>query len=207
MLLMAFFCIKVQAQQRVYLSVNPFAVLEPQAAYGIGIGYQFNQQFDIVNEISYLTKPTWTDEGDYTNVKGFRNITTFKFTTATNEWRGTRNFVAAEIRFKKIAYDDIADFTNTVTHAVIQDYAFKNKTTTFGVAGILGKQKDLLENGRLVLEFTAGIGLRYITVNRLNTPANSTIVAQEPGFGETPNYRNNTTSFYFPLALRLILKL
>lgn len=207
LLLLAFLGIEAKAQEGVYLSYNPFAILEPQAAYGIGIGYQFNPQFEMVNEPSVISKPLWTSEGNYTNIKGFRNITTFKFTTSSDEWLGTKNFIAAEIRFKKIIFDDMADFTNQATRIVTKDVAFINKTTSIGIAAILGKQKDLLENGRLVVEFTAGVGLRYIGIYRQNTPANSTIVAKEAGFGEIPNYRNNETSFYFPLALRLIMRL
>ncbi len=207
LLLVVFICTNVNAQKKLYFSVNPFGALEPQAAYGLAVGYAFNDQFDISTEYSLLTKPTWTDEGKYTNIKGFRSITTVKFTTSADEWKQTRNFVGAELRVRQFSYDDTQDFSNTATHTVINDYTFKNHTKTIGFAGLIGKQKDMCENGRIVLEVTAGIGLRYTTITRDNTPANSTIVPVETGFGEMPNYRNDQTSFYFPLAMRVIFKL
>ena len=205
-LLIACAALKVQSQG-LYLSVNPLGIMEPQAAYGLGVGYIFNDQIDVSTEFSKLSKPTWTDEGKYTNVKGFRSISTIKITTSTDDWKLTRNFIAAELRVKNISFDDMQDFTNTATHATIKDFWFKNHTKSIGIAGMFGKQKYLCESGKWILELTAGIGLKYITVTREHTPSNAVMVAKETGFGEMPNYRNDQTSFYFPLAARIIVKL
>jgi hypothetical protein len=195
------------AQSGLYLSVNPLAALEPQAAYGMAVGYAFNDQVDISTEYSRLTKPTWTDEGKYTNIKGFRSVTTMKLTTSTDEYKRVRNFVAAEVRVRQFSFDDMQDFTNNSTHAVTSNFTFKNNTKTIGLAALVGKQREIGYSGRFVMEFTAGIGVRHTTVNRENTPMNSTIVPVETGFGEMPNYRDQQTSVYFPLAIRVIMKL
>lgn len=195
------------AQSGLYLSVNPLAALEPQAAYGMAVGYAFNEQVDISTEYSRLTKPTWTDEGKYTNIKGFRSVTTMKFTTSTDEYKRIRNFVAAEVRVRQFSFDDMQDFTNNTTHTVINNFTFKNNTKTIGLAALVGKQREIGYSGRFIMEFTAGIGVRHTTVNRENTPMNSTIVPVETGFNEMPNYRDSQTSVYFPLAIRVIMKL
>lgn len=203
---LAFINVNAQSTKGIYLSVNPFAVLEPQAAYGMAVGYTFNENFDVSTEYSRLSKPNWGDAGSYINIKGFRSITTLKFTTSTDEWRRSRNFIAAEFRIRKFSFDDVQDFTDVASHNTIRDYWFKNNTTVKGLAVLAGKQKDMCENGKWVLEFTAGIGVKQTTVNRENTPANMTIVPVEAALGEIPNYRNEQTSVYFPLALRVIMK-
>lgn len=211
LIMLAIACMQVaamaQSQKGFYIAASPLAILEPQAAYGLAVGYTVNENFDVSTEYARLSKPTWTDEGQYVNLKGMRSITTFRFTTATDEWRRTKNFVAAELRYKKFSFDDTQDFTNTTTHATLKDYQFRNTTQIYGLAAIIGKQRDLCESGKLVLEVSAGIGLRYTKVNRDNTPANSYIVPVDTGLGEMPNYRNDQTSLYFPLSLKLIVRL
>jgi|GEM_PF-5590221 len=206
-IVLVFTAFKAQSQQGLYLSLNPLSALEPQAAYGLAVGYAFNEQIDVSTEYSRLTKPSWTDEGKFTNVKGFRSVTTMKFTTSTNEWKRTRSFVAAELRVRQFSYDDTQDYTNMATHATISDYTTKNNTKVIGLAALIGKQKEIGYSGKWVMEFTAGVGVRHTTVNRSNTPENAVIVPVEAGFGEMPNYKNEQTSLYFPLAIRVIMRL
>ena len=77
----------------------------------------------------------------------------------------------------------------------------------FRLIAIIGKQFDLGYMSNWALEFTAGVGLRNKNVQRDNTPANSAIVPKDLGFGETPNYLDNHTSFYFPIGVRVMVRL
>ena len=199
----------VIAQQKkgLYLSVNPLGVLEPQAAYGAGIGYRFNEYFELSTEYAQLKPSTWMGEGKYTNIEGYRAVTTAKITISTNEWKKSKTFIGIEGRVRNYSFDDVANFTNKSTQLTIKDHNFKNKTSVFGVAGLIGKQYDLGEDSRWAIEFTAGLGLRFKNINREGTPENSFIVPTEMGFAETPNYVDKYTSVYFPVGIRLMVRL
>jgi len=207
-LLIVFVCTKPNAQSRtgVYFIFNPLATLELQAAYSAGIGYQFNSQFDISSEYSFISKPLWTAEGKYANVKGWRNIVTARFTIDEDEWRQSKVFAAVEFRTKKLTYDDQADFTDA-SNNVIKDYTYRNKTFTTGIAGLIGKQVSLNESGTLMVEMTAGIGARNQSVTKENIPLNTSIVPKAAGFMEIPNTVNSAISAYFPMGVRLIVRL
>lgn len=204
-----FLCTSVNAQQKqgLYLSLNPLGVLEVQASYGAGIGYRFNEQWEISTEYGQLKPSLWMGEGKYTNIEGFRSVTAIKYSIYINEYTKSKTFVGAEFRYKQFSYDDVADFTNKTTGITTKDYNYKNTTSVKGFAGLIGKQWDLGESSRWALELVAGIGLRFKNINRNNTPANSFIVPKDTGFGETPNYKNNTTSIYFPVGIRLMVRL
>ncbi|MBX2931037.1 MAG: DUF3575 domain-containing protein [Chitinophagaceae bacterium] len=209
LLLVIVLCTSVNAQQKngLYFTVNPLGILEIQAAYGAGIGYRFNEQWEASTEYAQLKPSVWMGEGKYTNIQGFKTTSTIKYTLHINEYTNSRTFVGAEFRYKQFSYDDVADFTNLTTGKTMKEYNFKNTTRVKGFAGIIGKQWDLGENSRWALELTAGIGLRFKNIQRDNTPENSFIVATDTGFGETPNYKDNHTSVYFPIGLRVMIRL
>jgi hypothetical protein len=202
-------CTAINAQQKsgAYLSVNPLGILEVQAAYGAGIGYRFNEQWEISSEYSQLKPSTWMGEGKYTNIEGFRSVTAIKYTINVNEFSKSKTFIGAEFRYKKFSYDDVADFTNKTTGVTTKEYNYKNNTTTKGFAAIVGKQWDLGENSKWALELTAGIGLRFKNIVREGAPENSYVVPTNTGFAETPNYKDNTTGVYFPIGLRVMFRL
>jgi hypothetical protein len=202
-------CSAANAQQKkgLYLSVNPFAILEPQAAYGAGVGYRINELVEISTEYAQIQPSAIMGEGNYTNIQGFRSVTQFKYSLSVNEYTKSKTFIGAEFRLRKYSFDDQASFTNKATGATIKDYNFKNTTTVKGFAGIIGKQWDFGEDSRWALELTAGIGLRFKNIQRDGTPDNTFIVPKTMGFGETPNYVDNYTSVYFPIGLRVMVRL
>ena len=196
-----------QQKTGLYLSVNPLAILEPQAAYGAGVGYRFNDYLEISTEYATLSSNNMFDAYRFNGVEGFRSVTQIKYTISVNEEKYNKVFVGAEVRYKNYTYMDMANFTNTQTGVVTKDYQYKNTTTVKGFAAIIGKQFDLGYMSNWALEFTAGVGLRNKNVQRDNTPANSAIVPKDLGFGETPNYLDNHTSFYFPIGVRVMVRL
>lgn len=198
---------QVNAQQTsgLYLSVNPLCMFESQATFGVGLGY-FNEKFEICSEIGQLNPPLWGSD-KFLQIQGFRSVTRFKYFFAIDEMKQSKTFFGAEFRYKNFAYDDIADFTSLSTGAVIKDYVFRNTTTVKAYAGIIGKQFEMSETGRWVIEFTAGLGLRMKHVQRDNTPKNSVIVPVKLGFAETPNYIDDITKIHVPLGIRIMVKL
>lgn len=202
-------CTSINAQQKngLYFSVNPLAILEVQASYGGAVGYRFNENWEVSAEYSQLKPSLWMGEGKYTNIQGFKTTYAVKYSIDINEYTKSRTFVGAEFRYKQFSYDDVADFTDMASGKTIKDYNFKNNTSVKGFAGLIGKQWDLGENSRWALELTAGIGLRFKNIQRDNIPANTFIVPKDAGFGETPNYKDNQTSVYFPIGLRIMVRL
>jgi hypothetical protein len=172
----------------------------------MGVGFEFNNAFAVSTEYSYLTKPTWTDEGRYTNIKGFRLVTTAKVTTNINEDNGNISFVAVEFRARKYTYLDQQDFTNATTKTTIKDYNYTNHTTVLGVAGMIGKQIHI-GYGNWYFEWNIGLGIRNKSVSREGTPANSYVVPKQAGFLEMPNYMDHYMMAYVPAGIRIILKL
>lgn len=209
LLLVSIITSATNAQQKsgFYISANPLAILEPQAAYGAGIGYRFNEYLELSAEYSTLSSSNLLVGYRFNGVEGFRSVAQLKYTISINEEKYNKVFVGAEARVKSYSYMDVASFTNTQTGAVTKDYQYKNNTTVKGFAAIIGKQLDLGYLSNWCIEFTAGVGLRTKTIQRENTPANSAIVPKDTGFGETPNYLDNHTSFYFPIGVRVMFRL
>lgn len=206
MLGLMFFC-RVGAQQTsgLYLSLNPLCLAESQAVYGVGLGY-FNPRWEICSEIGQLNPPMWGSDR-YVQIQGFRTVSRFKYFFNVDEMKQSKTFFGAEFRSKNYAFDDIADFVSRTTGATIKDYVFRNTTTVKAYAALFGKQFEMGEMGRWVIEFTAGLGVRMKHQERDNTPPNSYIVPVKLGFGETPNYADNYTSVHVPLGIRIMVKL
>jgi hypothetical protein len=191
----------------VYLSINPLAILEPQATYGLGVGYRFDQNMEIFTEYSTLKPGLFTGEGKFTNIKGYRSITQFKYTISINEVTKSKTFIGSEYRLRKYTYDDQANFTDESTGVLIKEFNFINNTTAHGFGGFIGKQWDLGEESRWCLEAFIGLGIRYKIINRIQIPSNSFIVPVTPGFAETPNYVDNHTTLYVPGGIRVMFRL
>lgn len=198
---------KVTAQQTsgLYLSVNPFSIVESQSTYGAGLGY-FNEKFEICTEIGQLNPPLWGSD-KFVQIQGYRSVTRFKYFFVINDLKQSKTFVGAEFRYKNFAYDDIADFVNNATGITLKDYVFRNNTQVKAYAALIGKQFDMCESGRWVIEFSLGVGIRTKHIQRENTPPNTYIVPVKMGFGETPNYVDNYTSVHVPIGIRIFVKL
>ncbi|MBP9213273.1 MAG: DUF3575 domain-containing protein [Chitinophagaceae bacterium] len=196
-----------QPKSGLYLSVNPLAVLEPQSALGAGVGFRFNDYLEISTEYATLGSSKMFDAYRFNGVTGFRSVTQLKYTIGMNEDKYSKTFVGAEARYKTYTYTDVASFTNKQSGSVTKDCAYKNTTSVKGFAGIIGKQFDLGYLSNWSLEFSAGVGVRFTDIQRNGTPENSNIVPKDIGFGEIPNYVDHYTAFYFPIAVRVMVRL
>ena len=155
----------------------------------------------------FLRSNNMFDGYRFNGVNGFRTVTQLKYTISRNEEKYNKVFIGGEVRYKTFNYTDIANFTNLQTGMVTKDYAYKNTTTVKGLAAIIGKQFDFGYLSNWAIEFTAGVGLRVKNIQRENIPENSAIVPKDIGFGETPNYADNHTSLYFPIGVRVMVRL
>lgn len=206
-ILLANLAANAQFKSGVYLTVNPLGVLEPQTSIGGGIAFRLNDDIEISGEYSSLSSSLFLNDYRFTDVVGSRSIVRVKYTISKNEEQYSRVFIGAEARFKSFTHADVASFTNLQTGVVSKDVAHKNTVTVKGYGAIIGKQFDLGYLSNWSIEFTAGIGLRFKNTHRTDVPNNSYIVPKDIGFGETPNYLNNHTSFYFPVGVRVMLRL
>lgn len=196
-----------QQKPGLYLSVNPLSVLEPQAAYGMGVGFRINEDWEISTEYALIKPNILLGEGKYTNLNGSRSVTQLKYTVSVNEYTQSKFFIGLEYRNKNYSFTDVADFTLKNTGATLKEVQHTNNTQVNGYGFIIGKQYDLGVDSKWAIEFLAGVGVRVKTINREGVPENSYIVAKDLGFGETPNYLNNYKALYFPVGIRLMVRL
>lgn len=181
------------------LTFNPFGLLEPPAAFGIGAGYRLNTNTEIWSETSLIRSgimPT------YGSVNGIRQIVQVKRFTDRNP----NVFFAFELRYKSFSYRDTNDFANPATHDTLTNVQFLSSHYFFAGGFQIGKRWLLSKDGRLTLEGTIGIGVKFKTINRLGPPAGYKY--EDKGFSTDYNIRDAIetpgTEPYFPGSLRIL---
>ncbi len=190
-------------QKGFYLSFNPHSIFEPeQGAVGLGVGYRINKRFEIWNEINYLYKGFFQDPDDFKNLKGFRNITSFKY--FYNNKHGF--FTGVEFRIKNYSFDDQTNFENIVAGDTITRFNYRSKHTLLGVGAFWGKRFKLSANGKFEMEGNIGVGIKQRMINRMNVPAGYTKIEydQKDRISPIPDNDIVGTLIYFPAIVRFI---
>lgn len=181
------------------LTFNPFGLLEPPAAIGIGIGYRLNKNMEIWSETSLITNGLMVTYGPLT---GIRQILQLKLFAPSNG----NYFLAFELRYKSYSYRDTNDFANPATLDTLRNVQFQSSHYFFGGGFQVGKRCSLSKDGKLQLEATIGIGVKFKVINRLGPPDGYKY--QGVGFSVDYNIRDAIetpgTAPYFPGSLRLI---
>jgi hypothetical protein len=182
------------------ISFNPLSVFEPQhAGYGLGVDYRANERWGFAAEAGYLSKSLWVDNFD--RLSGYRISGMIKyFLPVNNEY-----FFGLDLRYKNYSYYDSATFIRSSTANTVRSYS-KVTMNVYGAALFAGKQLELFNNARLMLEITAGIGIKR---------KNAAWAAQPDGykFVESystdwhPNFGMTETTAYCPAAIRIFYKL
>jgi hypothetical protein len=172
-------CIKATAQKKVsrstpviqkgfYLSFNPHSIIEPgQGAVGLGIGYRITKRIEIWTELNYLYKGFFQEGGNYDNLKGFRNITSFKY--YYNNRLGM--FIGAEFRIKNYSFNDRNTFVNIQTSDTLTNFQYTATHTLSAGALFWGKRLKLTANGKFEMEGNVGLGIKQRRISRKNIPA------------------------------------
>jgi len=180
------------------VSFNPFGLLEPPMAIGAGIGYRFNKQFELWSETSLLKNGIAVTPGP---VNGIRQIAQLKYFLEKN---GVY-FLAVEGRYKYYSYRDTGVFINTATHDTMQRVSYSHEHSVFGAGLQLGGRWSLSHNGRLQMELTIGLGIKWKQIIRKGAPADYTNIDYPgPDISVRAISDDKNANFYFPGSLRII---
>jgi hypothetical protein len=191
----------VDKPNRWSLSFNAPGLLEPQLAFGVGVGYQATNCLQIWLESSALgqfyLKPAQSCLG------GVREILALKF------YFGPRQilFFAGEFRWKQVYYHDVANFENPVTMGDMKNYTYKLENIIFGGAAWFGGRIRISENHRWRLEPSIGMGFKGRTVEWQGVPKgygyeHQSSISDNP-FSTSPRDAVPLT-LYFPASVRLV---
>ncbi|MBN9383701.1 MAG: hypothetical protein J0H74_23290 [Chitinophagaceae bacterium] len=190
--------LRAQPPSRWTLSFNPFGLVEPPAAIGLGVGYRFSRRVELWSETSFLTNGLFQTEGP---LAGIRQILQTKYFI----YKDGSFFVAAEVRYKNFQYRDKEDFYNPATHDSLRSFSNFSRHYFFGAGLQVGGREPLTRDGKLQVELVAGLGVRKVYIEREDVPqgyeyrnfhASKDVNAIE-------NARN-PGPMYFPGSIRLI---
>lgn len=183
------------------LSFNPLGILEPQSAIGIGVGYQFNQQWQLWLESSFLFQ--MYRDADPNCIGGVRESLAMKY------YFGLRQslFFAGEFRWKQVYYHDMTDFIDVNTNLLVAQYSYTLENIIFGGAVWFGGRIRISDDHRWRLEPSIGLGLKGRTVVRQEVP-DKYVYASSPifiasMFSASPRAQAPVT-FYLPATIRLV---
>jgi hypothetical protein len=183
------------------LSLNPFSVLEPQGAAGLGVGYRVDQHWQVWLESAALFQ--LYPRAAQSCLGGIREILAVKY------YFGYRQclFFAGEFRYKDVFYHDVANFNDNVNMMPVYGYTYKLENIVFGGAAWFGGQIRLSNDHRWRLEPSIGLGIKGRTVVWHGVPAGFTYQKQV-GIYEwiDPNPARTSTpaDIYLPATVRLV---
>lgn len=190
-------------QKGLYISFNPHSLLEPeQGGVGLGVGYRFTKRIEVWTELNYLFRGFYRADNDFTNLHGFRSITSFKY--FYNNKHGF--FIGAEFRIKKYSFYDKSSFENLQAGDSLLNFNYKPTHTLIGAAAFWGKRFKLGANGKFEMEGNIGIGVKYRTIDRKNVPAGYTQIKYR-AVDTRPNTDEEAAYPYFPAIVRFIYHL
>lgn len=147
------------------LSFNPFGLLELQTAAGLGIGYQWNEHWQLWLESSVLFEGPFKQ--DQVCKGGFRESLTLKY------FYGARHnyFVAAEFRWRQLSYRDSGRFINATARDTLNNYGYTLKNVLPGGSVWMGMRIPINKSRHFWLEPSIGVGLKYRTATVQGVPA------------------------------------
>jgi hypothetical protein len=229
LLLLAFFCFKINAQQikskssnrrftakERYFTFNPLALAEPQIAIGAGFGNRFSERSEYFTELSYIAKHPFYDMQEK-SLHGFRFLAQYRY-HFLQQWRplinlGVRNrerkarlnpFVGLEFRLKPFNFTDTRTFIKSTPPDTLNSFLYKANAVSIGGAILFGETYNISSNGKWKLEVTAGIGGKVKIIKYKNLPAGYEPLFVQGGFGLKPPANDEAVGMpYFPFCIRL----
>lgn len=194
-------------QKGFFLTLNPYSPFEmSQGAVGLGAGYRFSERVELWTQFDYLYKGFFYDGDDFSGLKGFRSITSFRY--YYNNKHGF--FVGAEFRFKRYSYRSETDIANPQRGDTITNYRYEAVQSLPGGALFWGKRFKLTPNGKFELEVSIGLGVKNRIIDRRGLPAGYSKLDYEPGYRRVsplPDHDEEGLLPYLPAGVRLILHL
>jgi hypothetical protein len=184
-----------------YLSFNPHSIIEPeQGGIGPGIGYRISNRLEIWTEFNYLYTGFFNDGDNFDKLKGFRNITNFKY--YYNNRLGL--FMGIEFRIKNFSYNDRNTFVNQQIRDTLTDFQYRATSTVVGGAFFWGKRLKLTAHGKFEMEGTVGIGIKQRRISRKNIPAGYAKMETVDRVIKFRDIEREDANPYIPATIRLV---
>jgi len=185
----------IAPQRKWSLTLNPFGLLEPSMAIGIGIGYHPKANLEIWSESSLLRNVLFPSAG---STSGMRQILQFKRFINKNQ----RLFAAAEIRYIFFTFHSTELFGNTS----LPDTILSNTSHhyVFGAGLQLGYRLSLTKDNRLMLELTGGLGVKDKIIRWKGVPAGYKYMNSSTDVNVWSLIETSGPSVYVPGSLRLV---
>ncbi|HMI61748.1 MAG TPA: hypothetical protein VK518_12590 [Puia sp.] len=176
------------------LSFNPLGLLEFQTAAGLGIGYQWNERWQLWLESSVLFKGPLDPDCK----GGFRESLALKY------FFGTRHnfFVAAEFRWRQVSYRDSSRFVNAAARDTLNNYGYTLKNVLPGGSVWMGMRIPINKSHRFWLEPSIGVGLKYRTATVQGVPVGYHYPPPIDHLNPFPRTQSGLVP-YFPASIRV----
>jgi hypothetical protein len=147
--------------RRWLLTFNALGMLEPEEAFGAGIGYRASKKIEIWSETSLLKNVIYRHPYQLT---GIRQVLQVKRSLPRNF------FLAAELRYKYYSFRDSTDFFDPVTHDTLSHYGYLSRHLFVGAAVQWGRRYFISKDGKFQLELTIGFGLKDKIFDKVGVP-------------------------------------
>jgi hypothetical protein len=199
-----------------YFSFNPFGLIEPQVAIGIGYGNRFSERSEYFTELSYVGN-NYIYGDLLSSLNGARLLLQYRY-HLLQQWKPLFNlhlryrekkrreqpFVAAEFRLKFFDFSDRNTFINNATHDTLHNVPYAASVISIGGAIVFGSTYKISANGKWWLEATLGIGAKQKFVHFKTVPDNYTIPKfYSKDFGFIPQIYEAVGMPYVPGTIRL----
>jgi len=164
-----------------YFSFNPFGLIEPQVAIGIGYGNHFTERSEYFTELSYVGN-NYIYGNLLSSLHGARLITQYRY-HFLQQWKPILNlrlrirkvktdpFMGIEFRMKGYNFSDRNSFVNLTAHDTLKNVLYSANVFSIGGGILFGRTIDIGANGNWKLEITAGIGAKQKFVTLKDHPA------------------------------------
>jgi len=174
------------------LSFNPFGLLEPKAAVGVGVGFVLNRHWGLWSETSRLQHLFINPESS----SGIRQILQLKYFV-----HGLPDiFFAAEVRYKGYQYTHTVDLHNATTDEY-QRHQLTEHQRFLGTALQFGFRRSIKKSIGLYMEFVIGAGYRHIVYDhQTGAPQGFYRTAKDIDLGDVVE----NTGIYYPGSIRLV---
>ena len=193
-------------QKGFFITFNHHSILEPEeGGVGLGLGYRLNKHIEIWTEFNYLYRGFFLDPEIKENMRGFRNITTFKYCYSIKHGF----YVGLDLRIKKYSFNDKNTFYNTSLNDTLVNFNYQSANTLIGAGLFWGKRFKLSGNGKFELEGNVGIGVKQRYIQRRKVPAGYELRIYYPYDRISPIPDNDVEQAlpYFPAIVRFIYHL
>ena len=175
-------------------------------AFGAGIGYRLNKRMELFSEASYLA----SDQYYFVSpLSGFRGIFKARYYLQNASSRSSRSeiFIGLDLRYKKYKYGDSNDFANGILHDTLMGVNFQSRHHFFGAGLEIGYRTPLSRNGRFQIELTAGVGVKWKTIERVGPPAGYAYMGRylSIDYNIRDGMEQDGVLPYFPAAMRFLV--